>query len=80
MKQFTLDLKKTTQRPVVHLESFYGYDAMLDSGALFPIWVSEEETLIELGAELKLENVEFGGFGGKSIGKLYKLPMLQVGA
>ena len=79
MKQFTLDLKKGTQRPVVHLDTFYGYDAMLDSGALFPVWVSEEETLIELGATLELPNVEFGGFGGKSAGKLYKLPMLQVG-
>ena len=57
MKQFTLDIKKKIQRPVVHLDTFYGYDAMLDTGALFPVWVSEEEIYPEfhiIACELKL--------------------------
>ena len=33
----------------------------------------------ELGGEVVVENVEFGGFGGKASGRLYKLPMLSVG-
>ena len=79
MKQFSLTLQEKTQRPVAHLKNFYGLDAMLDTGALFPIWVAEEETLIELGGSLINKSVEFGGFGGMTTGKLYKLPIFRVG-
>ena len=79
MKQFTLPLQHRTQRPVAHLDSFYGYDALIDTGALFPIWVAEEATLQELGGELLSAKVQFGGFGGMTSGKLYKLPMVKVG-
>ena len=39
----------------------------------------QENTLASLGAELILYDVEFGGFGGKAKGKLYKLPYFQMG-
>lgn len=80
MKQFTLSLKKNTQRPVVILEDFYDLEVMLDTGALFPVWVEDETVLEELGGEVVLDRVEFGGFGGKAIGKLYKLPVMQIGS
>lgn len=79
MRQFTLSLQEKTQRPVAHLKNFYGLDAMLDTGALFPIWVAEEETLAELGGILLNDCVKFGGFGGMTTGKLYKLPIFRVG-
>lgn len=79
MKQFTLPLKKNTQRPVVILNDFYDLEVMLDTGALFPIWVEDEIVLRELGGTIVAENVEFGGFGGKANGRLYKLPLLKVG-
>ncbi len=79
MRHFTLTLQEKTQRPVAHLRNFYGLDAMLDTGALFPIWVAGEQTLLELGGSLVKEKVEFGGFGGMTEGKLYKLPMMKVG-
>ena len=47
MKQFTLPLKKNTQRPVVVLNEFYDLEVMLDTGALFPVWVEDEELLKE---------------------------------
>lgn len=52
---------------------------MLDTGALFPVWVDEEDVLIDMGAECINEAVEFGGFGGKAKGKLYKLPYFKIG-
>ena len=62
MKQFTLPLQKKTQRPGAHLESFYGFDAMIDTGALFPVWVTEEGILEELGGVILNTGVSFGGF------------------
>lgn len=79
MRQFTLPLKKNTQRPVVVLNEFYNLEVMLDTGALFPVWVEDEELLKELGGEVVAENVEFAGFGGKAKGRLYKLSMLKIG-
>ena len=64
MKQFTLGLYDNIQRPVVFLENWHKYDAMLDTDALFPVWIAEEETLEKLGAMCVENDVPFGGFGG----------------
>lgn len=79
MKQFSLKLLNITQRPVAHLKDFYGFDAMLDTGALFPVWVEDEDILKDLSATLIKNKVEFGGFGGNAFGKLYQIPLLKVG-
>ena len=79
MKQFTLDLYENMQRPITNLSDWHNYDVMLDTGALFPIWVAEEETLDKLGAECVKKTVEFGGFGGVAMGNLYKLPYFKFG-
>ena len=68
MKQFTLWMQRGTQRPVLRLKEFYDYNAMLDTGALFPVWVEEENILNELGGTAINNQVEFGGFGGKAQG------------
>ena len=52
---------------------------MIDTGALFPVWVDEEKALVKLGAECIKKDVTFGGFGGKAIGNLYRLPVFQIG-
>ena len=70
MKQFTLDLYENVQRPVTFLKDWHNFDAMLDTGALFPVWVDEEQALIKLGAERIQEGVTFGGFGGVATGNL----------
>ncbi len=79
MKQFTLDLYKNIQRPVIYLADWHKFDAMLDTGALFPVWVDEEKALIKLDAECIKEKVTFGGFGGEAIGNLYRLPYFKIG-
>ena len=79
MKQFSMELYETIQRPVVYLPEWHKFDAMLDTGALFPVWVDEEAGLIDLGAECIKDNVEFGGIGGKANGKLYRLPIFKMG-
>ena len=79
MKQLTFSIDENIQRPVVMLKDWHRVIAMIDTGSLFPVWVAEEQALVELGGELLIEEVEFGGFGGKAKGKLYKLPIFQMG-
>ena len=77
MKQFTLDLDKSQQRPIVMLQT--GLKALLDTGAYIPVWVGGETVLSEgLGAELVRKNISFTGFGGIAYGNLYKVT-IQVG-
>ena len=45
MKQFTLPLIKKAQRPTVRLERFFRLRAMLDTGAVLPVWIESEELL-----------------------------------
>ncbi len=49
MEQFSLELNDEMQRPVVYLENWHGLNALLDTGAIFPIWTVDEGILIELG-------------------------------
>ena len=79
MKQFTLDLNEHIQRPVVKLSDWHQFNVMLDTGALFPVWVDEEMALVKLGAECIKQNVKFGGFGGEASGNLYRLPYFKLG-
>ena len=57
MKQFTLRLDATQQRPVVLLKN--SLTALLDTGAYIPIWTDEEDILVSvLGGKLIKENVK----------------------
>ena len=77
MKQFTLDLDKSQQRPIVMLQT--GLKVLLDTGAYIPVWVGGETVLSEgLSAELVRKNISFTGFGGIAYGNLYKVT-IQVG-
>lgn len=77
MKQMTLDLDKSQQRPIVMLGN--GLKALLDTGAYVPVWVGGENILCEgLGGELIRRNVSFTGFGGTAYGNLYRVT-IQIG-
>ena len=77
MKQFTLRLDATQQRPVVLLKNTL--TALLDTGAYIPVWTDDEDILVsELGGRLVKRNVPFTGFGGTAYGNLYKVT-LEVG-
>ena len=79
MKQFTLDLAKDSLRPIVMLNNWNNFNALLDTGAYLPVWVADESVLQALGGECIRKGVNFGGFGGDTVGNLYKLPQLLVG-
>lgn len=62
-------------RPVVNLDNvFPGCKALVDTGALFPVWTALEDGLIALGArpDPKLPVGEVSGFGGIAKGNLYR--------
>ena len=74
MKQFTLPLDATQQRPVVLLKN--SLTALLDTGAYIPIWTDEEDILVSvLGGKLIKERVPFTGFGGIAYGNLYQVTL-----
>lgn len=79
MKQFTLPLDRKRQRPTMFLERFYNLEVMLDTGAVLPVWTEEEKLLKGIGAELLIANQPFGGFGGITIGSLYRMPFFRCG-
>ena len=79
MKQFTLELNEDLQRPIIMLKKPVSLDAMLDTGALFPIWVGSEVHLREIGGEFAAKDIPFGGFGGMTKGNLYHLPNFCIG-
>jgi len=79
LRQMTLKLYPEYQRPVVKLEQFHNLKAMIDTGAVYPVWMSGEERLQRLGAIKKKDSVPFGGLGGMTNGALYEIPALKLG-
>lgn len=79
MKQFTMSLMKNSVRPVVKLQSWNSFRALLDTGAFFPVWTADESLLYNLGATLKMQGVSFSGFGGSTKGNLYELQSFVLG-
>ena len=72
MKQFTLRLDATQQRPVVLLKN--SLTALLDTGAYIPVWTDEEDILVSvMGGKLVKRNVPFTGVGGMAYGNLYQV-------
>lgn len=79
MKQFTLPLQKDADRPIIYVSSQPQIVGLLDTGAVFPVWIQEESLLVTLGGTLYRENVPFGGFGGMTTGNMYELPIFCIG-
>lgn len=77
--QLTLKLDANARRPVVKLDWFYGCRALLDTGALFPVWTAKGEALQQLGAKLVKEKITFSGFGGNAEGSLYRVDFQMGG-
>ena len=79
MKQFTLPLERERQRPTLYLEDFFRLSAMLDTGAVLPLWVEDEDLLKSIGGIPIATNQPFGGFGGMTTGTLYRIPLFRCG-
>ena len=79
MKQFTISLYSDLQRPVMPLTSWHNFNAMLDTGAIFPVWVDNESLLKKAGAILSKKNVPISGIGGRTTGNLYRIPFFKIG-
>lgn len=60
--QLTIQLDKFARRPIARLDWFKDCRALIDTGALFPVWTKGEMLLAKLGARLEKENVSFSGF------------------
>lgn len=73
MRQFTLGLNKANQKPIIELKTWYNFDALLDTGALFPVWTAAEDLITHVGGTLIKKGILFGGFGGQTTGNLYQL-------
>lgn len=72
--QITIQLDDKARRPIANINWFNGCRALIDTGALFPIWNKSEAGLVRhLGAVLIKKDVVFGGFGGEARGNLYRV-------
>ena len=72
--QITIQLDDRARRPIANIKWFNGCRALIDTGALFPIWNKNEDILVKkLGAALIKRDVIFGGFGGEARGNLYRV-------
>lgn len=74
-----MTLNKDFQRPIIYLSNWHRLNALLDTGALFPVWTAPETILLRLGGVLLQKDVVFGGFGGKTQGNLYQLDQVTIG-
>ena len=73
MKQITMHLDENYLRPIVRSAMFYGLAILIDSGADFPVWVADEESLIVAGGKSLNTKGCFHGFGGVAEGNMYRL-------
>lgn len=74
---FSLD--DTVERPVIVLnEIFEGCSALLDTGALIPVWTKDAQILKKVyNADLIKTNCKFNGFSNNDIiGDLYKIDLV----
>lgn len=70
------NLEEYANRPIIRLDTiFRGCTALLDTGALFPLWTKDTRLLVQMGAKLLRKNVAFSGFGGKACGDIYTITL-----
>lgn len=66
------DLEVCADRPILRLDHLFpGCTALIDTGALFPVWTKNRELLEAMGAKICKKNVLFSGFGGNVYGDIY---------
>lgn len=72
--QITIQLDNEARRPIAKIDWFNGCRALIDTGALFPIWNDDGKRLEEgFGATCEKKDVTFGGFGGNAKGDVYRV-------
>lgn len=70
-------LEDKTNRPIIRLnEIFPGCTALLDTGAIIPVWTKDVGLLQRLGARIQKQDIAFSGFVGKTKGDLYKIDLV----
>ncbi|MCM1121933.1 MAG: hypothetical protein NC416_05070 [Eubacterium sp.] len=78
--QITIQLDEKARRPIANISWFNGCRALIDTGALFPIWNGDGVSLEDgFGAKLQKKDIVFGGFGGKARGDLYRVNFVLNG-
>lgn len=78
-KEIFLPTNRNADRPIAYLQEHGNLRALIDSGARFPVWMSDITTLTALGGKLFKKEVSYSGVGGPTIGDIYKIPNLILG-
>ncbi|MCM1267880.1 MAG: hypothetical protein NC302_08250 [Bacteroidales bacterium] len=61
-------------RPIIELDLFPGCLALIDTGAVIPVWTGEEEKLATLkGVSFTGKRETFGSFGSVNEGNVYEM-------
>ncbi|MCR5323396.1 MAG: hypothetical protein K6E85_09025 [Lachnospiraceae bacterium] len=68
------ELDTAADRPILKLDHiFKGCTALLDTGAVFPVWTKNKKLLEAIGGKSTGKQVTFGGFGGNANGEIYTI-------
>lgn len=51
--QLVIPLNQSARRPIARLDWFPNCRALIDTGALFPVWTKSEALLMKLGGRLQ---------------------------
>ena len=78
-KELLYNLDKYADRPIVNLQDYFGINVLIDSGARFPVWTADEDSLKALGGIVYRQDIEYSGIGGKTKGNIYKIPNFIFG-
>ncbi len=79
MIQFTLKLDNSEQRPILNIQTLNNISALLDTGAVFPVWLDDEGLISALGGVSAHKRLPIGGLGGVKECPMYRLPSLCIG-
>lgn len=74
-----LSLDQHTDRPILEIPGMSGLLALLDTGARFPVWTADVDSLLAFGGQLIQTGVRYSGVGGETSGDIYRLPSLVLG-
>ena len=74
-----MPLDQHSDRPILEIPNMSGLLALIDTGARFPVWTADTDSLLAIGGTLVQKGVSYSGIGGKTSGDIYKLKTLVLG-
>ena len=73
-----LYLDKGSDRPILELKDVANILVLLDTGARFPVWTSDVDSLTAMGGTVFRRDIAYSGVGGETKGDIYIIPSFHM--